>query len=291
MTTRDVGDRINVQHLVYNAAGALTNATVVLSVTDPAGTITTPSVTNASTGTYTAVITLSTAGLWQWKWTASGTVVDVAYDSILATDPAPAPYADLATLKTRLGAGSSVAHDQQLQEALVAVSKEITQYCGRSFNRVDTASARLFYPDGDFYTCVDDFWTTTSLAIATDNGNDGTYETTWASTDYQLEPLNQVVDGEPNWPYYRIRAVGNNWFPCVTSIMRAPLQVTAKWGWITIPEPVRDACLILAEESFKLPDSPFGVGGYGPYGIVRVRENPVAARKLNPYRKHPVLVS
>lgn len=290
MTTRDVGDRLNLRYLVYDASGTLTNATVALVVTDPAGATSNPTITNSATGTYDAAFTLATAGLWSWRWTASGTVVDVDDGSALAVDPAPAPYADLATLKTRLGAGSSTAHDSQLQEALVAVSKEITQYCGRSFNVSLTATARVFYPDRYDLLELDDFWTTTGLLIAEDTGNDGTYETSWASTDYQAEPLNGIVDGEPSWPYYRLRAVGARTWPCVDNLTRAPIQITAKWGWIQVPEPVRDACLILAEESFKLPDSPFGVGGYGPYGIVRVRENPVAARKLNPYRKHPVLV-
>lgn len=292
MSTRDVGDRVNVRHLVYDASGALASATVALTVTDPSGTTSNPSVTNTSTGVYDAAFTLSSAGTWTWRWTVSGNVVEVADGSVLAITLAPQPYASLDQLKARvLPAGStSTTHDVQLLDSLYVVSREIDKFCGRSFGTQTTATARLFYPDNDYCAKVDDFWTTTGLIVAMDVGNDGTYETTWASSDYQAEPLNGVVDGEAGWPYWKLRAVGTYLFPRAYVDTRAPLQVTAKWGWSTVPDPVRDACLILAEESFKLPDSPFGVGGYGPYGIVRVRENPVAARKLNPYRKYPILV-
>jgi hypothetical protein len=76
-----------------------------------------------------------------------------------------------------------------------------------------------------------------------------------------------------------------------TSAKRAPLQVTARWGWTAVPAPVADACLILAEEDFKLKDSPFGVGGYGQFGIIRVRDNPMAARMLAPYRRDAVMAA
>jgi hypothetical protein len=292
VSARDVGDRVSPRFLVYNAAGALTNATVALTVTDPAGSTTTPSVTNTSTGVYDAEFTLASAGTWTWRWAASGTVVAVEDGSVLALTQAPPAYASLDALKSRvLPAGStSTTHDVRLADALLEVSREIDDYCGRMFWTTTTATARLYYPDNLYCVDVDDFWTTTGLSVAVDAGNDGTYETTWASTDAQAEPLNGVVDGKPGWPYSKLRAVGSHTFPCSYRDARAPLQVTAKWGWPTVPDAVREACLILAEESFKLPDSPFGVGGYGPYGIVRVRENPVAARKLNPYRRYPLLV-
>jgi hypothetical protein len=292
VSTRDVGDRISTRFLVYNAAGSLTNATVVLTVTDPAGSTSTPSVTNTATGIYDAEFTLASAGTWTWRWAASGTVVAVEDGSVLALTQAPPPYASLDVLKARvLPSGStSTTHDVRLYDALVEVSREIDDYCGRVFYTTTAAAARLYYPDRYDRLDVDDFWTTTGLVVAEDTGNDGTYEVTWDSTDTQAEPLNGVVDGKPGWPYWRLRAVGSRTFPCVDNLSRAPIQVTAKWGWPAVPDAVKEACLVLAEESFKLPDSPFGVGGYGPYGIVRVRENPVAARKLNPYRRYPLLV-
>jgi hypothetical protein len=196
-------------------------------------------------------------------------------------------YATAAELKSRVGISDST-DDTRLTEALASVSREIERYCGRQFNKTTSASARIFYPDHPYLVTVDDFHTTTDLAIKTDHGNDGTYETTWTSSDYQLGPLNGVVDGEQGWPYFEIRAVLGLCFP--TYSRRAPVQVTAQWGWNAVPAPVKEACLIMAVDTFKLADAPWGVAGYGEYGPVRVRDNPVAVAKLRPYRRHAILV-
>ena len=56
-------------------AGALSNTTAVCSVKAPNGTISTPSVTNDSTGVYSADVTLDQAGTWYIEWQGSVTVI------------------------------------------------------------------------------------------------------------------------------------------------------------------------------------------------------------------------
>jgi hypothetical protein len=286
VTTRDVGDRVNVQYLSYNGSGVLTNATVVLTVTDPAGAITTPTVTNTSTGQYDASFTLATAGLWSWVWTVSGTVVDVASDNVFAASPAAPTYATLSEFKSYIGLTDTV-DDAKLQDALVSASRSIEHFCRRAFWPTLTATARVFSPRAGWLAVVDDFWTSTGLIVKIDSSDSGTYATTLTSSDYSLEPVNNIVDGEQGWPYYRLVAVNRSW-PCGS---RPSLQVTAKWGWAATPGPVKQACIYLAEETFKLKDSPFGVGGYSQFGIIRVRDNPMAARMLAPYQRDPVLMA
>lgn len=189
-------------------------------------------------------------------------------------------YASLPELKDRLGITDTV-DDDRAKDALASASREIESACGRQFNQTTSATARIFYPHDSSWATVDDFHTLTGLVIATDQGDDGTYETTWVAADYQLEPLNGVVGGEQGWPYFKIRAMTSRWFP--TGSQRAPLQVTAQWGWAAVPAPVRQACLILAAETLKLKDAPFGVAGFGEFGAVRVRDNPMVAKKLAPY--------
>lgn len=188
-------------------------------------------------------------------------------------------YATLLELKKYLGISDGT-DDDELTGALASTSRGIDKHCGHSFTKDVTATARVYYPRGHVAR-VDDFHTTTGLVVATDDGDAGTYGDAWAEADYQLEPLNGVVDGEPGWPYTRIRAIGRS-FPCT---QRAPLQVTAQWGWAEVPSPVKQACLIVAAETFKLKDAPFGVAGFGEFGAVRVRENPIACAKLHPYRR------
>jgi hypothetical protein len=196
-------------------------------------------------------------------------------------------YASLSELKTRLGITDS-SDDTALTAALATASRGAEKYCGRQFNLAALASARVYRPDSSRLVMVDDFATALGLVVATDEGDDGVFQTTWAAADYQLEPLNGVVDGEPGWPYWRIRVVGSRWFPCGR---RATVQVTAQWGWAAVPAAVKEASLIMAEETFKLKDAPFGVAGFGEFGAVRVRDNPKAAGLLAPYRRNPVLVA
>lgn len=195
-------------------------------------------------------------------------------------------YATLTELKTRLDI-SDTNDDSRLTAALDSVSREIESWCRRQFNKTTDASARVYQPRHGCLAVVDDFHTTTGLEIATDAGDDGTYETTWAASDYQLEPLNGMVSGQSGWPYYRITAI-SRWFP--TCSKRPSVQVTAQWGWAAVPAPVKEACLMMAAETFKMGDAPFGVAGFGEFGAVRVRMNTRAQTMLAPYRHMPVLV-
>lgn len=198
------------------------------------------------------------------------------------------PYATLPELKERLDIGDTT-DDTRLTASLASASREIEAWCGRQFNNAGTASPRVYRVGrGDLLT-VDDFSTTSGLVVAADDNDDGAFETTWASSDYQLEPLNGVVSGVAGWPYYRIRAVGSRTFP--TGHLRSAVQVTAQWGWATVPAPVKEACMMIASETFKAGDAPFGVAGFGEFGPVRVRMNTQAQTLLAPYRLHPVLVA
>lgn len=196
-------------------------------------------------------------------------------------------YAMTAELKTRLRI-TDATYDTQLGEALSTASRGIEQCCHRQFNSAGSASARSFYATCSGYALVHDFHTTTGLVIKTDAGGDGTFETTWSSsTDYELHPLDGVVDQVTGWPYWKIVAVDRT-FP--TGTKRANLQVTANWGWSAVPAPVKEACLILAEDIYKTKDAPFGVGGYGEYGRIRARENPNVWLRISPYVREPVPV-
>jgi hypothetical protein len=197
-------------------------------------------------------------------------------------------YIDVGDLKDRL----DIDDDEdavRLAGAVDAASRGIEKFCGRQFNDAGSATARVFQVTSDCLAYVDDFSTTTGLVIQTDDDDNGTFERTWTTADYELAPLNGVVGGETGWPYWKIRHVGwNRGFP---QLRRAGLQVTARWGWTAVPAAVTEACRIAAEEIFKLRDTPFGIGGYGDFGIVRVRDNPFTSRMLMPYRRNAVLVA
>lgn len=198
-----------------------------------------------------------------------------------------APYVTLPELKSYLKI-TDATDDAELQFALDSASRGIDDHCQRQFNDSGAATARVYTPENACWVIVDDFSTTTGLVIKTDEGDDGVYEQTWSAADYYLSPANGVVRGRPGFPYWEIRStLTSRYFP---TWRRPSVEVTARWGWAAVPEPVKQACLVLAAEAFKLKDAPFGVAGFGEFGAVRVRENPMAARMLQPYERDSWLV-
>lgn len=198
-------------------------------------------------------------------------------------------YATLAELKGRLGI-TDTAEDARIQEALDSVTTEINGMCGRQFNLAGTATARHYHRRDCHVVESADFATDVGLIVATDTASDGTYATTLSASDYLLEPLDGIVDEEPGWPYRRIRLVSGAQWPTST-YGRPPIRVTAKWGWAEVPTPVHEATLIWAEETYKLSSAPFGVAGMDQYGPIRVRYNPVAAKKIMKFQRDVVLVA
>jgi hypothetical protein len=165
--------------------------------------------------------------------------------------------------------------DTNIAIAVASANDAVVAYCGRSFEKVTTATARVFEPRSCTVVDVDDIWDTTGIAVATDGGDDGVYEQTWTASDYILEPLNARKHGL-DWPYETIRACRGLTFPEYNK-RRASVQVTARWGWAVIPEPVFNATLMKAARLFSRKDSPDGVlGGFSDLGPVRVslREDP-----------------
>lgn len=197
------------------------------------------------------------------------------------------PYPTLAELRTWANI-TDQGDDNVLAQKLDGAVREVEGHCGRRFVADSAATARTVWANDGWVLNLPagyDISTTVGLVVKTDGGFDGTYETTWAATDYVLEPLNGVGrDGSSGWPYIRIGAVGGRWWP--RGSRRPGVEITAKWGWAATPTPVFDAVLLVAAESWKLKEAPFGVAGFGDFGVVRVRDNPVVARKLAPF-VHP----
>lgn len=185
----------------------------------------------------------------------------------------------------RAWVGVSDADSQALLDAAVtAAGQLIDDWCGQQFDQT-SATARTFVPVSCHVLHLPPpsrISTTTSLVVATGTGN-GTFGTTWAATDYLLEPTAEYVSGTQR-PWRTIRAVGNYTFNVLPRSL-ATVQVTAKWGWAAVPAAVKQATLIVAADLFKAKDSAFGVAGFGEFGAVRVgsRINPQAQALLAPF--------
>lgn len=170
-----------------------------------------------------------------------------------------------------------------LDNAVAAATQWVTDHCQRDFNQETAATARVYDPDNPYRADVDDFYTTTGLVIKTDTADSGSYDTTWASTDYILRPHNGVEGGMTGFPYRQIISVESYTFPCRTG--RPRLQVTAKWGWAAVPDAVKQATRILAAEVYRLKDAPLGIATANEFGPLRVREVPQVAMLLRKFQR------
>jgi hypothetical protein len=146
------------------------------------------------------------------------------------------PYATPAELEVRLGRSD----DGTFTSLLRAASRAVEDFTGRQFNRdtsgTPVATARRFRAVDPQRLPVDDFHTTTDLAVTVDG-------TAWAVTDVDPRPWNGVHRGMTGWPYFDLVTVAKSWPPT----RRATVTVTAHWGWAAVPEGIRLAALDVAE--------------------------------------------
>lgn len=184
-------------------------------------------------------------------------------------------YVSEADLKDYLRADhENVSRDDVVFGAkLEAACREIDRRCGRAFwceqETADSVEARTFFADSWHTARVDDFWTTTGLIVKTDDDDDGVYETTWTiDTDFVVEPVGGRVDGLAGFPYWRIVSVGSKSFP--TAGRRRRLQVTARWGWESVPPAISEATKIAVAASLKVRGAEHGLASFQDFGGVRI---------------------
>lgn len=192
-------------------------------------------------------------------------------------------YCTLADVKSALRITDAV-DDSLIELSIEAASREIDGYCQRAF--YPTSGTRVFNSTDALLCETDDIVSVTTLKTSEDGT---TYNTTWAVTDFQLEPLNGVTAGLTQ-PYTRIRAIGDYLFPIwsVTGTYSnfAGVQIAGVFGWSATPTAVKQAAILLAMRQFKRYDSPLGVAGFGDIGVMRVgRVDPDVEALLMPFKK------
>lgn len=177
--------------------------------------------------------------------------------------------------------------------ALDGASREVEHICGRRFYQ--TTGSQYFSPAPRSPWIIElddvDLANTTGLVVAVQWSNTANYNETWTlNTDFVVEPRNQSVNGIDGWPYTSLRSLSKIWPPRIADFYLDTVKVTGTFGWPAIPAPVTQATLMLAAERFKSGEAPWGVAGFSDFGAVRVRENPMVASMLAPYKKHTSLM-
>lgn len=151
----------------------------------------------------------------------------------------------------------------QWDDAITVASRWVEKYCGRQFHDSGAvASARYFDPTG-ITVHIDDCRSITSVAV--DTNDDGTHAT--VTTDYQALPPygHDPILGDV--PYTELRALSElTWKYDLDR--RGSVKVTGLWGWSSVPDEVKRATAILAQDLLRDPESQFGGLAVAAEGIV-----------------------
>ena len=196
-------------------------------------------------------------------------------------------YATLSDVKAAARITDSI-DDSLLETAIESSSRDIDAYTERVFfSSGATAIARVYIPQDIYLVETDDIISVTT--IKSDSGGNGTFDVTWAATDYQLEPLNGLAGGIAT-PATRIRAIGDYLWPVYeprnVNSNQASVQVTGVFGFASIPSAIKQATILASLRAYKRYESPTGVLGFSDMGVVRVgRLDPDVERLVAPYRK------
>jgi hypothetical protein len=196
-------------------------------------------------------------------------------------------YATLADVKAAARITDTI-DDGLLEIAIESSSRDIDAYTERVFFSTGaTAVARVYIPQDIYLVETDDIISVTTLK--SDSTGNGTFDVTWAASDYQLEPLNGRAGGIDT-PATRIRAIGDYLWPVYeprnVNSNQASVQVTGVFGFASIPSAIKQATILASLRAYKRYESPTGVLGFSDIGVVRVgRLDPDVERLVSPYRK------
>lgn len=196
-------------------------------------------------------------------------------------------YITIPELKYTLELSGTAYVDGDLLVSIPAASRAIDNICDRTFYPMD-GQTRYYSGSGDGYLPVTDIRDVTTLK--TDTTGDGTFETTWAATDYVLEPLNALLDGEP-YSSIRVSRAGRYTFPDGLK----SVEIVGDFGWAACPAPVKEATSMLATKLIRVKrEAPFGfvtVGLEVGAAIRIARNDPTISMLLEDYNRTVPLVA
>ena len=136
--------------------------------------------------------------------------------------------------------GAAIDDDTELERQLTAMSRYIEMCTGQFFTLDASAVARVYMGDGTNQLWLQENLAVSPTSVKFDTNNDGTYATT--VTTFELWPLNAARGPEVK-PWRRIDLPP--WGTYTTFPANTRVQVTAQWGWLTVPAAIRLACIHL----------------------------------------------
>jgi hypothetical protein len=278
VTTYDLGDGVPLRYLATDRDGNPVAASVTLTITRPDGTVDSVATVATTLGQYDAATYVPVAiGDYTWKFVASGAITDVATGVFTVASQAPALYAELPAVKNQLGKITTDDRDEMIQAAILAASRMIDMECGLwpgAFRADAIASTRTVDLTGSVRAVphvygrppIRSAVNVPAIASATGIVVSGGHLLTGV---YATLPTGSFVTGPPGAPNLGepIMWLG---LSNITLYGIDSLQVTARWGWPTIPSQIEMATRLMAARLYRRKDSPQGVITSADWGAVRV---------------------
>lgn len=192
-------------------------------------------------------------------------------------------YCTVAEARARMGhpEANSVDLDARLADAITAATVQIDSDTGRVFTA--STGARTFGVKSQTQVLrLPDFVSVTAVKL--DDDDDGVFEVVVPVSDYELDRYGDRDD----WPYTMIRLVDRR-YPYGNRRQRR-VEVTATWGWAAVPDPINQACSLMAARLAQRPSAAlFGTQSFGDLGAAGIRNNdPDYLRLIGPYRRPQV---
>lgn len=257
----DIGDVWKPQ-ASFTVGGVATDPTnITYFVMEPDGTVTSASATVASlssvstplakttTGTFVLSQTVDASGHWYARFEGTGAAT-ASEDYEVVVDPSPFYSNGGLSGRALVGLGQTkdwlamrqvdTSDDLKIVQAINAASKHIHEVSGREFKPKGTnPETRTFdLPQAGYRVQVGDLQTavTASTTISVSQFDPATSLHTFTASDYTALPRTRDPD-EPVTSIYFMRTVRGYYR------LNNVLNVTGYWGWPSIPEDVRHACM------------------------------------------------
>lgn len=177
---------------------------------------------------------------------------------------------------------SDTLHDDAIEKAINAVSREIDKICGRFFYE-DTSDGTYYYTAREHdVLVVDDFVSITTLS--TDDSANRSYQSWTVDTDYDLWPYNASAVGDP-YQMIEVAPTSGKRFPVDVG---KGVKIVGKRGYPDVPPPVHYACVLWFMRSFKRYATPLGVSASTALGQMSVNvppPDPDVRDALDPFMK------
>jgi hypothetical protein len=189
-------------------------------------------------------------------------------------------YATTEELKDRLGI-TDTSRDFALERCLDGACRWIERTLDRRFYTTGESEVR-YYSAYNWYwqVQVDDLLSVDE--VATDNNNDGVYETIWTlGTDFWLGPKNALARGEPYDTLNRTWPTGRVSFPGWVNSVRVTSTTFGYCALTNCPPGIRELALSIAE-TMAGPTMDFTMSGVQSYRIGTELSVTMATKNLPP---------